>query len=383
MQRQREQTATSDAPGHIASLDVVVRPAKRTGRGLSTIIESPVKILATQLGLPVHVRDTFTGWSPPQAGDTPAPINMIIAVSFGLFVPKRLLRGARYGGLNVHPSLLPDLYGAAPIEHAVLLDRPRTGVTVQTLDETTFDGGRKLLQGPVDEAGSVGLTLPPRCTSADLHGALAPIGANLLVEVLRRGLYLPEHASVNISDPSPSRPEPAAAPKFTKADRQVVWHGQSAVDIDRQARALGDLWTHLEVVPSKKVKVVPGEPAKRKRAIFENIDLVPCPDTLKFAVARYHDGQSVSAEAIQTATFIQETAERQQSMVLPFAVDGESIVIPVGVDLQEKGPSCLRVGSIKIEGEKTKPAVRAMAAFAHKGGEAALNEIVWDVVLKK
>ena len=38
----------------------------------------------------------------------PRDINLIIAVSFGLFVPKRLLREAKYGGLNVHPSFLPE-----------------------------------------------------------------------------------------------------------------------------------------------------------------------------------------------------------------------------------------------------------------------------------
>jgi methionyl-tRNA formyltransferase len=35
-------------------------------------------------------------------------INLIIAVSFGLFIPKRLLEGAKHGGLNVHPSSLPE-----------------------------------------------------------------------------------------------------------------------------------------------------------------------------------------------------------------------------------------------------------------------------------
>ncbi len=36
------------------------------------------------------------------------PINLIIAVSFGLFVPPRLINAAKYGGLNVHPSFLPE-----------------------------------------------------------------------------------------------------------------------------------------------------------------------------------------------------------------------------------------------------------------------------------
>jgi hypothetical protein len=35
------------------------------------------------------------------------PINLIIAVSFGLFVPPRILKNAEYRGLNIHPSLLP------------------------------------------------------------------------------------------------------------------------------------------------------------------------------------------------------------------------------------------------------------------------------------
>lgn len=36
------------------------------------------------------------------------PINLIIAVSFGLLVPPRIINGAEYGGINVHPSLLPE-----------------------------------------------------------------------------------------------------------------------------------------------------------------------------------------------------------------------------------------------------------------------------------
>lgn len=38
----------------------------------------------------------------------PTGINLIIAVSFGLFVPPRLLKQAKYGGINVHPSFLPE-----------------------------------------------------------------------------------------------------------------------------------------------------------------------------------------------------------------------------------------------------------------------------------
>lgn len=69
----------------------------------------PIKNVAnTELGLNIHQIDTFTGWTPPQVHDQ--PFNMVVAVSFGLLVPPRILNSAKYGGLNVHPSMLPEYY---------------------------------------------------------------------------------------------------------------------------------------------------------------------------------------------------------------------------------------------------------------------------------
>ena len=51
------------SPDLIRSIDVVVRPAKKIGRGLKSVREVPVKRLAQELKLPIHERDTFTGWN--------------------------------------------------------------------------------------------------------------------------------------------------------------------------------------------------------------------------------------------------------------------------------------------------------------------------------
>ena len=48
-------------------------------------------------------------------------INLVVAVSFGLFVPRRILEEAKYGGLNVHPSILPEYVFDIYNIHAVLL----------------------------------------------------------------------------------------------------------------------------------------------------------------------------------------------------------------------------------------------------------------------
>jgi len=38
----------------------------------------------------------------------PLDFNLIVAVSFGLLIPEKVIKSAKYGGLNVHPSLLPE-----------------------------------------------------------------------------------------------------------------------------------------------------------------------------------------------------------------------------------------------------------------------------------
>jgi methionyl-tRNA formyltransferase len=169
-------------PSLIESIDVVVRPPKPTGRGYKTIRQVPLQSLAEKLSLPIHPRDTFTGWTPPTQP------NLIIAVSFGLFVPPRILRAADYGGLNIHPSMLPDLRGPAPLHWALLLGRQYTGVTLQTLSHEDFDKGVVLAQTPAP-----GIPIPEGCSVPQLRDMLAPVGAEMLVDALRKGLHVPPH----------------------------------------------------------------------------------------------------------------------------------------------------------------------------------------------
>ncbi|KAK5663019.1 hypothetical protein OQA88_6434 [Cercophora sp. LCS_1] len=133
-----------------------------------------------------------------------SPINLIVAVSFGLFVPPRLLRAAEYGGLNIHPSLLPDLRGPAPLHHALLNNHSHTGVSLQTLSEKTFDAGTVLSQTPLP-----GIPIPPNCTLPDLHALLAPAGAAMLINGLRSGLHVPPYHNAGWT-PTPLQQETLA-----------------------------------------------------------------------------------------------------------------------------------------------------------------------------
>src|SRR3989344_441161 len=54
---------------------------------------------------------------------------LFVVASFGKILPKDLIEMPKYGTLNVHPSLLPALRGAAPIQ-GTILGRGEPGITI-------------------------------------------------------------------------------------------------------------------------------------------------------------------------------------------------------------------------------------------------------------
>ena len=224
------------ADSNVASIDVATKTDKRTGRGLKVIKPPPIKPVAEKLGLPVHQFDTFRGWSMPDSATSGETyINMIIAVSFGLLVPPRILRACQYGGLNVHPSMLPDLKGSSPIEHSIINGYRTTGVTVQTLHPSKFDEGKIVLQTP---SPGIQIPDPDNITSQELRDFLAPVSAEMLVRSLRERLYLSPQATPS----SMSTVELNHAPKLLPEARHISFQIMTSTHILRLNRALGRLW---------------------------------------------------------------------------------------------------------------------------------------------
>ncbi|KAF8459115.1 formyl transferase, partial [Terfezia claveryi] len=235
-------------PHLIESIDVVTRVDKRVGRGLRTIKEVPAKIAAEELKLPLHEIDTFTGWHPP----TPlgGPLNLIVAVSFGRRVPARILNYTLYGGINVHPSLLPTFRGAAPIYHALLNNASFTGVTIQTLHPVLFDHGTILSQSPE-------IPIPKGIDYQTLHDSLAILGAQMLVHTCRNRLFQEPCQVIESKYP------PSEAPKINPEHHaRISWERQTAEDLERYCGTLGTLWCRLGPVDN---------PDRRKRVILSHL----------------------------------------------------------------------------------------------------------------
>lgn len=57
-----------------------------------------------------------------------------ILAAYGKIIPEKIIKHFKYGILNIHPSLLPSLRGASPIQGAITNGLKETGVSVIKMD---------------------------------------------------------------------------------------------------------------------------------------------------------------------------------------------------------------------------------------------------------
>jgi len=196
--------------GHDIAL-VVTQPDKRRGRGGATS-PSPVKVLASELGIPVsHDVDDVIA--------TGAELGVVVA--FGRLIKPHVLDAVPM--INVHFSLLPRWRGAAPVERALLAGDAETGVCIMDVDVTLDTGAVYAEEAiPIRETD----------TADDLRERLVEVGTELLVDVVGQD---------PLPTPTPQVGEPTYADKFSPEDWELDW-SEPAVQIGRWVRA-GHAWT--------------------------------------------------------------------------------------------------------------------------------------------
>jgi len=167
--------ALHDAAPRHTILGVVTQPDRPAGRGMKMQM-SPVKERALSLGYEVHQPERVRRKPFPQVATDLAP-DALVVVSFGQIIPQSLLDMPRFGGINVHASLLPRWRGAAPIHHALIAGDVETGVATMQM-EATLDTGPTYLVAREP--------IRPDDTVATLEPRLAALGAPLLIETLDR-----------------------------------------------------------------------------------------------------------------------------------------------------------------------------------------------------
>jgi methionyl-tRNA formyltransferase len=156
-------------------IGVVTQPDKQKGRGQAMSFP-PVKELALKYGLTIYQPNKVKEAEFLQTMQDLAP-EVIIVAAFGQLLPKALLDIPPYGCINVHASLLPKYRGAAPIQYSILEGEKETGITIMYMD-VGLDTGDMILQAKTP--------ITPEETGGSLHDKLAVIGADLLIEALKK-----------------------------------------------------------------------------------------------------------------------------------------------------------------------------------------------------
>lgn len=209
----------------------VTQPDRPQGRSRSRAEPPPVKIAALAEGVPVLQPERPTGAEFYEAVRNLEP-DIGVVVAYGHILKPELLGIPAQGMVNVHPSLLPELRGAAPVEWAILRGDPTTGVTIMVM-EAGMDSGPILHQLPH--------TIPPGVTGGELSLHLAEMGAQALVEAL------------TLREAGELRPVPqdhtkaTFAPKLTRELAHIEW-SKPAEQVVRVTLALDPrpgAWTTL------------------------------------------------------------------------------------------------------------------------------------------
>ena len=211
---------------------IVTQPDRPQGRSRSRVEPPPLKLAAVEESIPVLQPERPSGEPFYKAIRDLAP-DIGVVVAYGHLLKPELLAIPARGMVNVHPSLLPELRGAAPVEWAILRGMTATGVTIMVM-EAGMDSGPILHQIPH--------TIQPGVTGGELSLHLAEVGAQALVEALA----LWEQDALR---PVPQDHTKATfAPKLTRELARVDWSKPA----DQVARVILGLdpkpgaWTTLE-----------------------------------------------------------------------------------------------------------------------------------------
>ena len=161
------------AAGHEVAV-VYAQPPKPAGRGQKEQ-KCPVHQAAEALGLPVRTPKKLRNNAEELAFFAGLGLDAAVVAAYGLILPQSFLDAPARGCLNIHASLLPRWRGAAPIQAAIAAGDVETGITIMQM-EAGLDTGPMLRRE--------GVPIGPRDTAADMHDALAEIGARLVLREL-------------------------------------------------------------------------------------------------------------------------------------------------------------------------------------------------------
>ena len=151
---------------------ICTAPDRPSGRGKKPL-KTPVKIYAENNGLPIISPEEMTSPEIINQFENMDP-EIIVLAAYGKLLPLEFLELAKFGAINVHPSILPLYRGSIPVQAAILAGDKKTGVSLMLMDQG-LDTGPIIAQSEFSLNGSE--------TTPQLSDKLFIEGANLLQNI--------------------------------------------------------------------------------------------------------------------------------------------------------------------------------------------------------
>ena len=151
---------------------VVTTPDAPIGRK-KIVTPTAVKLAAQKLGIKALTPEKLDDMFERELMDLHP--DLFIVASYGKIIPQDILEIAPFGGINVHPSKLPELRGTSPIQEALIEGRKDTGLSLIKMD-SKMDHGPILKQVP--------FTISEKDTFESLAFKMFQLAAELLPQVI-------------------------------------------------------------------------------------------------------------------------------------------------------------------------------------------------------
>jgi methionyl-tRNA formyltransferase len=215
---------------------VIVKP-KPKGRGLRVTLPD-VAEWAKSIGVRIFSPDDPNGNNFINTISQLKP-DVFVLSAYGHILSGELLNIPRFGGLNIHPSLLPKYRGAAPIQRAIMAGEKETGITIFFMDEKIDHG---------DIVFKKELVIEPDDTYGSLMTKLSALAEEVIVDVLSS---VESGNCIRIKQDESGK---TYAAKIKKQEMIINWH-DSTEEIINLIRALSPHPGARTVFRNKELKI--------------------------------------------------------------------------------------------------------------------------------
>lgn len=149
-------------------------------------------------------------------------IDIGVVFSYGKIIPEVIFKKPKYGCINLHGSLLPELRGASPIQTAIMKGYKRSGWTVQMVSKGLDEG---------DILDQIEFEIYDDETTKELFDRVLDKGIDLVLKVLEDLIFYLKNAK---------KQNPEKATYCGKIDQEMsfIHWNDSAFEIHNLVRAL-------------------------------------------------------------------------------------------------------------------------------------------------